>query len=85
LAPLASPDRRAVEQKYEEIITVRPEAEMDDETFHKHLEYRHLPENDWAGLTSLRGGQQFSNQRKVYSTWHEYCHKEWPGSYDHEH
>jgi hypothetical protein len=71
--------------KYEEIIKVRPEYDMDDETFHKHLEHRHLRENDWGGLQTLRGGAQFSGNRKVYSTWHEFCHKNWPGSYDHEH
>lgn len=65
-------------------MTTVPDSQgMPDETFHKHLEARHLPAGDWAGLKTLRGGEQFHNQRKTYEMWHEHCHSNW--EYDHDH
>jgi hypothetical protein len=66
-------------------MLVRPTEEMEDEDFHRHLEMRHLPKGDWAGLVSLSGGPQFNKDRRVYQAWHQYCHRTWSHSYDHEH
>jgi hypothetical protein len=59
-------------------VTVAAPEDMDDETFIKHLNARHAPE-DFAGLRALTTARLDS----AYRTYHERCHNQF--EYDHEH
>lgn len=57
---------------------------MDDETFRKHLELRHIPEEDFSTLMHFIPGKHFSDGRSTFETYHDYLHRTF--DYDgHEH
>lgn len=59
------------------------ESRMDDESFRKHLELRHIPYGDFADMTAFRPGSTFSGNRRTLSTYHRYLHDRF--EYPHEH
>lgn len=64
--------------------TVPASDDMDDETFRKHLELRHLPEGDYADLVRFSPGKHFSDGRSTHEVYHDYLHRTF--DYDgHEH
>lgn len=66
------------------MVVVPAASEMDDETFRKHLEARHLPEGDFSDLGGFRPGKHFSENRSTNETYHDYLHRMY--EYDgHEH
>lgn len=58
--------------------------DMDDETFRKHLELRHIPEGDFSTLEGFHPGKHFSEGRPIFEVYHDHLHRMY--DYDgHEH
>lgn len=65
------------------LLRVPKSSSMDDDTFVKHLNARHIPCGDFSDLRSIRPGSGFSADRHVFETYHKHLHERY--DYEHEH
>lgn len=64
------------------MVRVPAPGAMDDETFRKHLQARHIPEGDFADLIEFYPSN-FRLNRPTYQTYHDHLHR--TKDYGHQH
>lgn len=81
------PHLGGIEMSEEQVVTVPDVADMEDETFIKHLEFRH-PEVKRAGMTFTAEPGSDERSMREPGAWrglHQANHRMYPQRYNHEH
>lgn len=66
----------------QEFTTVVSADDMDDETFKKHFNYRHV--DDLDGISKINVGMDDEILR-MYRSFHDHIHRWFPGKFSHNH